>query len=809
MQRLDFNRGWSFYKEGSGAAPVRVDLPHDAMLYEQRDPSCKNGSNTAWYPGGVYEYQKEFFIPEEYRDKFVAIEFEGVYRHAKVWVNDRLFARQAYGYTGFCAVPDNLHYGGTNTVRVRAENAQEPDARWYTGSGIYREVHLLVANKAHFAPEEIFIKTVSTTPAVVELEAGPCDGEVRVEILDRGGAVVAHGTGAQQRLTIPDAQLWDEESPYLYRARFTLMQYGEVVDEQLVPFGVRAIEWSPARGLCINGRETKLRGACLHHDNGVLGACAFREAERRKIRILKAVGFNAIRSAHNPCSKALLDACDEYGMYVMDEAFDQWFTPKNKFDYARDFERWHESDLAAMVKKDRNHPCVILYSIGNEISETQQPRGIEMTKKLVHNVKALDDSRPVTCGINLFLNGLISKGVGIYREDGEGAAAKAASGGMDKNKKLAGSAFFNYMMEHMGAIKNFVSKAKFADKATRDAFACLDVCGYNYGSARYAMDGKKYPKRVIVGSETFVPDLYKNWKKVQKHPYLIGDFIWTGWDYLGEAGLGCWNYGGTGFAHVFPTLLADSGVIDITGFITAECRYAQTAYGIESGPHIGVRPLPHAGEKVARSPWRSTDAVESWSWNGCEGKTAQVEVYTNAARVRLCLNGKPVGNVRPRYGVARCAVPYAAGELTAETFDKKGRPTGRAGLKTAKERIRLTVLPEKEFLRADGQDLLYLDIRITDEDGIVKVLEDRSVRVCVEGAGVLQGLGSAAPHTQEIFTDDVHKTYYGRSQAVVRSNGESGEVRVTVSCEGTQDVLLRFTADSGQETDAAKGGTTP
>jgi hypothetical protein len=344
----------------------------------------------------------------------------------------------------------------------------------------------------------------------------------------------------------------------------------------------------------------------------------------------------------------MLDACDLYGVYMMDEAFDQWFIPKNRFDYAKDFDKCHLPDLKSMVDKDYNHPSVIMYSIGNEVSETQQKRGVDLAREMSDYIKSIDDTRPVTCGINLFLNGLVSKGLGVYREDGGSVNEKMTANDTGKTAKLVGSAFYNRIVGHLGTIKNWISKANFADRATKEAYAHLDICGYNYGTARYEMDGRKYPERVIVVSETFIPDLYDNWKQVKAYPYLIGDFMWTAWDYLGEAGIGIWSYGRYGgFFSQYPSLTARCGAIDITGQWSPVMHYIRTSYGLEKKPHIGVRPLTHTGRRVIKSPWRNTDAIERWSWPGFEGVRSNVEVYTDAALVRLTLNGKSLGTAAP------------------------------------------------------------------------------------------------------------------------------------------------------------------
>jgi beta-galactosidase len=509
---------------------------------------------------------------------------------------------------------------------------------------------------------------------------------------------------------------------------------------------------------------------------------------------LKEAGFNAIRSSHNPLSKAALNACDQYGLYVMDETSDQWYIPKTRYDYARDFMDCHKQDIAAMVNKDFNHPSVIVYSIGNEISETAQPRGIQLAKEIVDYVHALDGTRPVTAGINLMLNGLVSIGKGIYSEENGGRKTSAKKKPSAKNEKLSGSAFINAVMNSVGVFMNYIGRLPFVDKATKDVFELLDIAGYNYGRGRYALEGKAYPSRVVVGSETFPPELHQNWEMVKKYPYLIGDFQWTGWDYLGEGGLGAVGYASRGGTNQdYPYLTADCGVIDITGQVRPEVYFNQAVWGLCHAPYIGVEPLTRAAEKRVYPMWRKSDAVASWAWAGCEGKMAEVRVYSDSDSVELRLNGKRVGKKKVKACVAKFKTTYEKGELLAVAFDRTGRETGRCGLVSAGENLQLTVAPEKTELTAGGEDLAYINIELTDEKGILEAGADRRIHVKVEGAGVLQGLGSANPRTEEGFNQDFHDTFFGRAQAIIRSGTEAGLVKVTVSAGGleSKEVMLR------------------
>ena len=779
--KLDLNLGWQF-SDARHSGFQTVDLPHDAMLHEKRDPKCKNGQNIGYFPGGRYVYERSFTAPEEWLEKYVAIHFEGVYQRSRVYLNDVLIGCHAYGYTPFELELTGLA-AGENRIRVEADNSGEPNSRWYSGSGIYRPVWLIVKEKEHI--HDLRIETVSYDPPVICVT---CDQDAVVSILD-GDAVLYKGSCGE--IALPDAALWSAETPKLYNCRVETET--DCVTQR---FGIRKLEWSAQSGLTVNGKFVKLRGGCIHHDNGLLGACAFRDAEYRKVRILKESGFNAIRCAHNPCSDAMLDACDELGMYVMDEAFDMWYIPKGKFDYARDFEENFRSDLAAMVNRDRNHPSVILYSIGNEISETAQERGVALAEEMAGLVHSLDNTRPVTCGINLFLNGLVSKGIGIYSEDGESMADKASDED-NKMSKLSGSALYNAIMEHLSTIKNVVSLAPFADRATREAFSKLDICGYNYGTARYLKDGRKYPDRSIIGSETYIPGLYDAWKKVEKNPHIIGDFIWTAWDYLGESGIGAWRYGKGGFQKPYPMLTAGCGAISISGRPEPMLYYIQASYGMPV-LKMAVRPVTHSGEKCARSPWRMTDAVESWDWPGCEGKNAQVEVYTTARRVELLLNGQKIGAKKPKKGICRFALPWQPGELVAIGYDEAGNDFGRCALRSAANKRQLQVTADRTAIKADGQSLVWLDIAVTDENGTAIRSEDFAITVQTENI-TLQGLGTDRMANPESYTENICTTYLGRAQAIVRAGTRTGNASITVAAEGIGEKTVPLTLEEAHE----------
>lgn len=797
MIKYPFNENWLFYKAGYESEMKIVNLPHDAMLFEKRDKASDSGNGCAFFEGGKYVYTKKFTVPEEYQNKFVALEFEGVYKDAKIYVNGRLAAERPYGYSNFYVeLEPYLLYGKENEIKVVADNSKQPNSRWYSGSGIYREVYLYVADKTHIAFHGVKIRTLSLHPAKISIEIEAVIEktiDIKTEILF-DNKVVASASGSNQRIIIKDAKLWDEENPNLYDCHVLLSRDGKVIDEQVEKFGIRMLDWSP-KGFFVNGKETLMKGACIHHDNGILGACAFRDAEERKVKLLKKAGFNAIRSSHNPVSKAMLEACDKYGLYMMDESFDQWYIHKNKYDYASDFEKWWKEDMASMIHRDFNHPCVIMYSIGNEISETAMEEGIKLAGEMCDFVRSIDTTRPVTTAVSLLLNAMVSMGKGIYQED------KSATEGLDN---MSGSAFVNMAMTMYGKVMNIMAASPMADKASKGIMSQMDIAGYNYGRTRYKKDAKHYPERIILGTETLPPDIYDNWQKVKEIPSVIGDFIWTGWDYIGESGIACTQYDCWEKQEKNPPLLlGGAGVIDITGLFRPEVWLNRAVYGYEDKPYIGVEPVIYSDDRAISSPWRKTDALHSWSWHGCEGKKAKILVYSNADEIALYKNNKKVAKKKVKKCTAVFHTTYEPGTLVAIAY-KGGEETSRSALKTSGNETNLTVKAEKTKIRANGQDLAYLNIAITDSEGIVKSTDNRKVSIKVEGAGTLQGFGTSDPHTDETFVGMVRTSYYGRAQAVIRAGSEKGEIHVTVTAEGLEPQTVTVITEDCDSTVIAK-----
>ena len=795
MKATPLLTGWTCRHLGDTAPGKPVTLPHDAMLAEPRTALSAGGTNTGWYEGYDYEYRRTLTVPENELADIHILEFEGVYHNAEVWLNGQKAAFRPYGYTNFYVDCAPYLHAGENELRVIARNADQPNSRWYSGAGIYRPVQLWKARGAHITLNGVKIRTLSLDPAVVEVRVKTtAPGTVRLTVDDLPAMQQESDGEAVFTLTLDNARLWTPETPNLYTCRVNFAD-----DEVTETFGVRKVEWG-TDGFLLNGKRYIIQGACIHHDNGLLGAVCDPDAVARKVRLLKENGYNAIRSAHNPCSKALLAECDHQGMLVMDEYIDHWYIHKTEHDYVDYFNDWWRQDLTDMVEKDYNHPCVVLYSTGNEVSETAQKRGIALTKEMTDFLHGLDDSRPVTCGVNIFFNFLSSIGFGVYsdekaKKEAERAEKAKQRGEKAAKKKAVGSQFFNNLAGLLG--DEFMKRGATlhgCDVKTRDAFANMDIAGYNYGIYRYKHDLKKYPQRLILGSETFCNDAYKFRELAKQEPRLVGDFVWAGMDYLGEVMVGSWEY--ADYAETFDGGLgwvsAGSGRIDLTGKPLGEALYTRVALEADNGPYIAVCPVNHTGDRHSPSAWKMTNAMPSWSWTGCEGRKANVEVYARAARVELVLNGHTVGSKTLKNDcLARFSIPYESGTLEAVSYDAADHEIGRCKLQSAGGTTRLTLDAEEPAVKPGH--LCYIRLRYTDENGITKPLARGSIQVQVRG-GTLAGLGSACPFNKHSYLDSETDTYYGEALAIVRMG--DGEAMTIAASDGEYSAELTVHAQA-------------
>ena len=773
MKKTRLYDGWHFCKEGeSTVVPVRI--PHDAMLDEKRIPEMKDGNGGAFFPGGKYIYTRTLYGEETYANSTVLLEFEGVYMDSTVLLNGQKVGGWLYGYTNFFVdLTGKLNLGADNELAVIADNSKTPNARWYTGSGIYRPVNLWVGGKTHIAPQSLRVKTCSLAPATVEITTNVENAAVTYEIMD-GSTVVATATGKCAVVEIPDAKLWSADQPHLYTVKATVTENGVVVDEATERFGVRMLSWSVQNGLQVNGETVKLRGGCIHHDNGILGARTYKDAEVRKMKKMKQFGFNAIRFSHYPAGKDLLDTCDEVGMYVMDESFDQWRAKKTKYDYANQFDAEYEKDLAALADKDFNHPSVVLYSIGNEIPDTGRAYAPQQAHRMVAVLKAHDGTRPVTIANNAPMSMVAEMMQSFEQEKG------AAVGSLEINELI--TAHPEILQLH----KRGSYSAEKLEQVVGKVFDELDIVGQNYAHEFYEGIHALRPDRILLSAETFPARMDTNWRSVMENDYIIGDFQWTAWDYLGEVGVGLPVYGTkeAPFSKPYPCLTAACGSFDLSGDPEAAAYYCAALWNARQTPFIGVRPIDHSGEDYTVGMWRLTDAVDCWTWDGCEGKTAEILVYGVGETVELLQDGASLGRKPLTDCKAEFTTSYQPGKLEAIAYDAHGAELGRSILQTAGAETHLAVLPEQAKIRAAEDALVYVPIRVLDENDVLRLNTDLRVTIQVSGAGELLALGSARYETEELFADSSHTTWHGSALAVVRCTGKPGTITVTAQAEG-------------------------
>jgi len=802
---LPFNNDWQVQRD-SDLLSVPVTLPHDAMMWEGRSAEAPSGSHEAHFLGGTYRYSKTWFAPLDLTDKLVSLVFEGVYHHCRVLLNGADIGGASSGYTEFeVRFSDALILGAENIIEVMVDNRQLPNSRWYSGSGLYRPVWLRIVEPIHIEHHGIEFHTLSVSdPAFVSIKvhmANPVSELVDVRTcIVREGVTAAAGTSqgifsASLSLEIPSPELWSADCPALYECTVQIYANEVLRDEQMIKVGLRTIEIDGRNGLRVNGEPTLLRGGNVHHDNGILGAATFRDAEFRRIRILKKTGFNAIRSAHNPASRDLLDACDGLGMYVMDELFDGWYDHKTEHDDAPLFEQNWRREADAMVARDRVHPSVIMYSIGNENSEPVSAFGIETARRLVQRVRQLDPHRPVTIGVNL-----MSAALGWPKKRrGSNFEQPASLQAPNMN-----STMINAVTNQFARLMKLVPRLKRTDVVTRELFDLVDVAGYNYGTVRYERDAILHPERAIVGTETVSGDIAETWAMVEKVPNVIGDFMWSAWDYLGEAGIGTWEYDAprARLLKPYPHIIAGCGVVDITGTPGAAALHAQAAWGTLDRPAITVRPLDVTGKKIRRTAWRGTDAVSSWAWRGRSGQLAEIDVVSDAEEVELLLNGlslgrRPAGRAHRHF--ARFRTRYRPGEITAIAY-RGGGECGRSTLRSA-DVPRLILSLENSQLTANGQSLAFIRIELADEAGVVEMLDDDLVSLSLEGPAILAGLGSAAPASELSYLDTICRTYRGRALAIVRASEKPGNIIITASSCRHGDASVTLMQKAAQAAD--------
>lgn len=805
MKRTLFNENWTvkpgvqdpFSALFGGAAQGKpVTLPHDAMIEEDRDPNCESGGQAGFYPAKSYTYTKVFTAPETWQGRRTLVEFEGVMQKAMVYLNGEFLMSHAYGYTGFTVdLTSYLRYGQENELKVLALG-QEKASRWYSGMGIYRDVYLLQGGSAYISDIKITTETIEEGYAVLRVDgravnqsAQPKTVELRLNIEGAAplSAMLCLAPGENsffQRVTVDSPALWSPETPKMYACKAELYEGEIMLDAETPRFGIRTLQLDARQGLRINGKTVKLRGACIHHDNGVIGCTNLSEAERFRMEQLKEAGFNAIRSAHHPAGPSLLKACDDVGILVMDELADMWNEPKNPHDFGLDFAKFWEDAAAEMVAKDYNHPSVVLYSTGNEIPEISKAQGYALHRAITEKIKGLDPTRYTTCGINGFL--AVSDALGSMMEQEKQETINASNAG-------AGSEALNSMM---GA-SQWEQTDKFSESALlterlEPSVSSVDVAGYNYLTARHIPENLRHPDRVVVGSETFPPEIGRLWPIVRDNPHVIGDFTWTGYDYLGEAGIGIPHYGEVTAQGMFPDRLAYCGDIDLNAARRPVSYLREIAFGLRHEPYIAVHRPEVFGKAFDSNNWKYFDSLHSWTYPGQEGKPTRVYVLADCDEVELTVNGqslgrKKVGEVLPY--TAAYDVDYQPGELKAVGY-RDGKPCGEDLLGTASAVAAMKVTVSNYNVRAGGQGLSFATVDLVDESGAPNLADGRTVTVKVEGAGSLQGFGSADSSSEGSYQSNTCPAFHGRVMAVIRGGMEDGECRVTFSAEGLQEVSV-------------------
>lgn len=779
-----------------------VDLPHDWSI---ESPPAKDNPSAAgggFFPAGTGWYRKTFTAPSDWKDKRVSIEFDGVYKSATVYLNGHKLADHPYGYTAFNVdLTSQLNFAGTNLLAVRVDNSAQPNSRWYSGSGIYRHIRVVVTNPAHVAHWGVFVTTpeVSSASAKVSLRTrvaneAATQAAVTIEttLFDKAGNKVgttqsklAIAPGAEseaaQEIAVSNPALWSPDSPTLYRAVSVVRQDGKVIDQVETPFGIRSLQWSAAKGLLLNGKPVKLTGGSVHHDNGPLGAAAFDRAEERKVELLKAAGHNAVRTAHNPPSSAFLDACDRLGLLVLDEPFDVWKAHKVKFDYGTDFDAWWKRDISSMVLRDRNHPSIVIWGIGNEIPELEVERGAAIGKQLADQVRSLDNTRPLTLAF-----------------PGTTIKPNAAA-----------------------------------------VFSQLDITGYNYNLIpTYAKDHESLPSRMMLTTESLPANAFPLWQITHDNPYVIGDLTWTSMDYLGESGIGAWTYGtpeqakmadqmtgmlsnsgmidqmftgmangvdvmaemaknttdpaakaaGEIFFHTYPWHASDCGDLDLTGHRKPQSWYRDIIWNGGDRVYATVRLPEPEGKKIIAIMWATYPTLPTWTWPGQEGRDLQVEVYSGAEKVQLFLNDKLIGEQptgRDQKFKAVFSVPYAAGTLKAVGL-RSDRPVAESILTTAGNATALRLVADRSVVQADGQDLAYVTVEAVDAQGRWQPLADQEVQLSLSGPGKIIAVGNGNGQDDASYQGDRRKLFQGRALVVIRTTPHPGPIKLTAAMAGLE-----------------------
>lgn len=763
-----FDTDWKFCQDAQPEASSpslddsgwrTLDLPHDWSIEGKIEQTNPMGGAGGYFPAGEGWYRKTFQAPSAWKGKRVTICFDCVYMNAEVFMNGKSLGMHPYGFTAFnLDLTPFLAYGENNTMAVHVDNSKQINCRWYSGSGIYRHVWMRVTEPVHLKQWSTFITTPEASPEKASVEVrtvikNETDQLQEIQLVTELAGIKTL-TAVQlpansekdvlQTLSVLKPTLWTPENPKLYPAKVRVLQGNKTIDEESFNIGIRSLKFSAEKGFELNGKTIKLNGGCVHHDNGCLGAAAYDRAEERRVELLKSGGFNTVRTSHNPPSEAFLNACDRLGLMVIDESFDGWRTAKNPFDYASIFNDWWQRDLESMVLRDRNHPSVIMWSIGNEIIERVEPQAVETAKMLAGCIRKMDPTRPVTSAMTTWNQGW---------------------------------EIFDPLM------------------------AAHDVCGYNYYLHYAESDHKRVPSRIILQTESYPKEAFKNWNAVQSQDYVIGDVVWTALDYLGESAIGRNYYPGElkgeHWEHdYFPWHGAYCGDIDLAGWRKPISHYRNLLWNNTEKLYMAVKePNPENG-KIHETMWSVWPTWESWTWLGREGKDIQVEVYSKYPSVRLYLNDKLISELPTTLAQefkATFTLPYQPGHLKAVGV-LNGKEMESMSLKTAGEASKIKLSTDRKKLLANGQDLSFVIVELTDQNGCLQPNAENQLTFKVEGPGVIAGVDNAHLQNTDSYVGNTRKTWHGRAMVVIKSTHVKGNIKLTVSATGLPDATTLLKA---------------
>ena len=742
-KKVNFDFGWKFMEQDVAGAQTAsfddtkwqsVDLPHDWDIHHAPNADAPTGNGGGYFPGGTGWYRKQVKDTDLKlaNGETLWLNFEGVYQCSEIFVNGTKVSTHAYGYTPFKVNITPYINKGINTIAVRVDNSKQPNCRWYSGSGIYRHVWLETYNENKMDdPQKLFVRT----DKVYGISA---DGTRA----DSAAVHITYDDKLDEIRMLKNVELWSPANPKLYDIK---------VGELTVKHGVRTFTYDSTHGFILNGQPTLINGACVHHDDGIIGAMAFDAAEIRKVKLMKEAGFNLIRTSHNPQTRAMLDACDSIGMMVVDESFDGWYTEKNPHDYHLVIDSCYTEDLTAMVLRDRNHPSIISYSIGNEVIERKDIRVVHTAKKFKKVITSLDSTRPVT------------EALCAWDRDWEIYDPHAA---------------------------------------------VLDIAGYNYMMHKAESDHERVPERVMWQTESYPRDAFANWKHTVERPYIIGDMVWTGLDYLGESSIGQFHYEGepreeSWQAKHFPYHGAYCGDVDLIGWRKPISHYRDMLWNTKEGAsdiYLAVRePDYYYKGHVTETMWSVWPTWESWNWKGWEGKNIEAEIYTKAPKVRLYLNDKLIEtrdvNISTEYK-ARITLPYQPGTLKAVALDANGNEVSESILRTSGEPASIRLTTDRKQISADGEDLAYIKLEVIDKNG--NLVPDATIPVTVNVNGKATLLAAATANLRDIEpkTSPNVTTYKGQALIIVRSGKKAGKATVTATSSqfkgiGRQDITIK------------------